>query len=196
MQPISRRGALAGLSGAGLAAALSAHAGAARAAPAGAGVEVFVIGPFPLGDWYKRKTAKRGPGGPLAIGADPGRDNLIAGLNECQLFLLDARDLSDPKAPKFADGKNGFPLLVAGGKVAYEWESEDKKKKFQSRVVSVRAVTNHTNYTKAGASRAVVLEVRLEFRGEAGLLSGMCVYSMTGDSDLVYDLSGKQLPPE
>jgi hypothetical protein len=79
------------------------------------GVEVFVVGPFLLGEVYKKATADRGPGGPLAIGADPGRGKLIAALNECQLFMLDARDRSDPKKLKFADGNLlGDPFCVAG----------------------------------------------------------------------------------
>jgi hypothetical protein len=77
--------------------------------------------------------------------------------------------------------------------VAYDWKDEKKKRTFSTRVVSMRAITNHTKYTKAGGTRAVILEVRLEMRGTAGLLSASCVYSMTTDADIVYDLSGKQL---
>ncbi|HEY1187734.1 MAG TPA: hypothetical protein VGE74_08755 [Gemmata sp.] len=149
-----------------------------------------MVGPFRLGDWYKRATADRGPGGPLAIGADPGRDTFITALNECHLFLLDASDLSNPDAPKFAHAKEGFPHLVAGGKVAYDWKDEDKKKTFSSRVISLRAVTNHTKYAKGSASRAVTLEVQLELRGATNWLSASCVYSMTTDVDIEYDHTG------
>src|SRR5438874_1575477 len=96
MRRVSRREALTGLSAAGVATLLVSPTGAARAKSEEAGGEVFIVGPFSVGKMYGKATARRGPGGPLAIGADPGRDKLIAALSECQLFLLDARDLSNP----------------------------------------------------------------------------------------------------
>jgi hypothetical protein len=192
MRKPSRRDTLAALSGAGVAALLAARPGAALALHTPAGGDLLVVGPLGVGDWYARLAAKIAPIGPVEIGADPGHDALVAGLNRCRLFLIDRRDSSDPKAPKFTPSNSGFPLLVAGGELLYEWR--DGPKVLTARVVSLRADVSSTRYEEPGGlTRTSVAEVRIEVKGSAGLLRAECVLSMIADPAITYDLAGNLL---
>lgn len=186
MRKISRRTALTGLTGTGLATLLDPQPSRAQVGPPSP-LETFVMGPFLLGERY-RKMVEQGYGSPLMLRADPGPDKLIEWLNEFQLFLLDARDLRNPKKPRFAEG---FPRLLAAGKVAFDWKDDKTEKLFLARVLALDASRESTDHTKPVPTCRSVLSIKLEFRGAAGLATAMSNFGMV--EFIEYNLTGRVL---
>jgi hypothetical protein len=121
MKTFTRRDALCGLSGSGLAALLPVSPGAVAAADAPAEKrERFVVGPFDLGDWFDQSGVKLD--GLFDVGA-PERKEIVKALGKCQAFVIDQRVCKDGKKARFADGKDG-PKLVVAGKLAPRLEDQ------------------------------------------------------------------------
>lgn len=186
MSRISRRTALTGLTGTGVAALLGAQASMAQVGPPSP-IETFVMGPFSLGEWYKKRLAQ-GNVELLSLRADPGEKKLLEWMNDFHLYLLDARDLSNPKKPRFAAG---FPILLATGHVAFDWKDDKHEKQFLARLLKLKANRESTRHNLPIPTSNCLLQIVLEFRGAAGLLSGMSNYGML--EIIEYDLTGKIL---
>jgi hypothetical protein len=53
-----------------------------------------VVGPFSLGDWFKKYREGDKAKGPIVIGA-PDDAEIIKSLNECKLYVIDCRVRTD-----------------------------------------------------------------------------------------------------
>lgn len=153
--------------------------------PAG---ELFVMRLFTLGDAVRGYRKRNDFGGPYAIGAGPEDKDLYAELDKCPLYLIDRRDPSDPKKPKFAD-EEGLPLLVSGGSLRFEFKG--KKTSCVVQVAKLDALLNRTTYDDGPPTRELGAAIKLVLSGETRLVSASCTTNML--VDVKYDLTGKLL---
>lgn len=176
--------------GGGLAALLTSPQSALAADPPPP-TELFVIRLFTLGDVVRdhRKGGKLDLGGPHTLGTAPDDKDLYAELDKCPLYLLDCRDLSDPKKPAFAKGDE-FPRLVAGGPLQFEWKG--KKGKCVIQVAKLNAALNRTEDREGTSFRELHPAVELVTVGETKLVQNTTTVSMTWN-EVKYDLTGKLL---
>ena len=182
MKKITRRTALHGISGAGLAALLSASVRADEA-PAKKS-ELFVVGPFKLGEWFDKSKATLE--GFFHQGA-PERKEIVKSLKECFIYVIDLRIWEDDKKPSF--GASDKPKLVATGKLHHVWK--DKKKSFMIQVSELTVAVNHTNYDTSPPCRTVCPNIRLKTAGSIFLGDTTSTYSLCPKGDIVYDINGR-----
>jgi hypothetical protein len=187
---MNRRTTLQWLSGAGLAAFLGTPSQSTAAeAPRSDKREIILLGPFSLGDWFRESKVKID--GVFNLGA-PARDDIIKSFHDCTLFLLDQRIITDPKKPRFADGKKDDPRLLATGKLHHNWE--EKGKSFTIQIAELSAAVSRTNYSARPPTQQVHVNVGLKTIGRRGpATSGSTIYFSPEKGTLVYDITGKLL---
>jgi hypothetical protein len=187
MNPVTRRAALVSISAGGFG-SLVANTLAGPANVPTLKQEFFVVGPYSLGDWFKkyREEAKSA----IVVGA-PDDDEIIKSLNECKLFVIDRRRWKSKDKARF-ERAEGYPQLVAGGKLIHKWK--EKGKNCTILVEELKAVLNHTYDDTTPPSRHVILNVTIDIRGENGLVSQHKRCSFDTDREIAYDITGKEIP--
>jgi hypothetical protein len=190
MDEPTRRNLFGLAAGGGLAALLTSSQSASAADPVLAS-ELFVMKLFTLGDVVRdhRKGGKLDLGAPHKAGTAPDDKDLYAELDQCPLYLIDCRDLSDPKEPKFATAGE-FPRLVAGGPLRFEWSG--KKGKCVIQVAKLTAALNRTDHRTGTPFRELHPAVELVTVGETDWVRRTTTVGMTPD-EVKYDLTGKLL---
>lgn len=180
MRKVTRRAALCGMSGSGLAALLlPPSATSAADAPAGKG-GLFVVGPFRLGEWFAKSKIQLD--GPFNLGA-PEPAEIFKSLNECLLYVVDQRVGKRPKDLHFADG----PRLVAAGKLLHTWKG--KNSSFTIQVAELAANRNTDNYDDMPPSRSIRGHVILKTAGASAL--GKSESTPSFGRPIVYDINGR-----
>lgn len=190
MDEPTRRNLFGLAAGGGLAALLTSPQPASAADPVPA-TELFVMRLFTLGDVVRdhRKDGKLDLGAPVNAGTAPDDKDLYAELDKCPLYLIDCRDLSDPKEPKFAKADE-FPRLVAGGPLRFEWEGVEGKCVIQ--VAKLTAALNRTEHRLGTPFRELHPAVELVTVGETDGVRRTTTVGMTWH-EVKYDLTGKLL---
>lgn len=139
MKKLTRRNLLTQASGAGLA-VLLANSDQARGdepkAKPGPKRELFVIGPYLLGEWYKKAPKEHLVDDWFLKGAGITNDDVVKALNKNRVFLIDQRIGDDPKKLRFAE--MDYPTAVIDGELVHEWENA-KNRVFTIRITELNA---------------------------------------------------------
>ncbi len=184
MGQVTRRNLLGLMPGAGLAGIFSSElACAAMLGPKA--VEFIVVGPLRLGEWFKRANGER-----FLVWGDevgPNMKTAVATLNASPLYIIDVRDISDPKNPRFADNSE-FPTLVAAKQATLGLEKDGTKCRLSLGEMSVGV--DSTNGQPP--IRRVRVAVQLELIKYKGSLVGRESTGAFSDS-VAYDVKGKLL---
>jgi hypothetical protein len=186
MKPITRRTALAALAAGSFGSLTTAMQGAPPEAPA-AKHELFVIGPFSLGDWFKKHREESRAKDAIVYGA-PDDAEIIKSLNECKLYVLDRRVCKDKETAHFDDSKD-YPQLVAGGKLIHSWK--EKGKNCTIWVTTLKAIASSTDERTPPPSRIVTLNATIDIRGENAIVTQTKTTSFEPDRRIAYDITGK-----
>jgi hypothetical protein len=189
MKRINRRTALNVISASGLA-ALTATTQAAPETPAPK-KEVFVLGPFSLGDWFKKYREHRKAKEAIVYGA-PDDAEIIKSLHDCKLYVIDRRVWMDKDTVRFDDAKDSGPTLAATGKLIHTWKGKGKNCTIWLQGLS--AIASSTDHRTPPPTRQVLLHVAIDIRGENALVTQSATHEFS--SDLKYDITGKELPAE
>lgn len=140
-----------------------------------------------LGDWYRDFFGRRPPGGPFALGIDPGMAFTDA-LNCCKIYLIDVVEKNgDILHFRKADGQ--FPCLALAGTVSLDWS--DKKSTFNYRFCAVDVTVHDTDNTALPPTRQITFGVELDIRGAKDGLAASCVSSLTTRKRTTYESTGK-----
>jgi hypothetical protein len=190
MKRVTRRTALAALSVSGVAALVPVTRGAGPEAVA-AKHELFVVGPFSLGDWFKKYREERKAKGTIVYGA-PDDAEIIKSLNDCKLYVIDQRVWKDKDTPRFGDSKDGYPHLVASGKLIHTWK--EKGKNCTIWVKELKAPVDSRNDVQPSPRCRILLHVALNLEGTNGVVTQTATHEFS--RNLVYDITGKELPGE
>jgi hypothetical protein len=189
MKRLTRRAALAALS----AASFGPVAATTRAAAPEAGAakhELFVVGPFCLGDWFKeyreRKKARR----PIVAGA-PDDAEIIESLNDCKLYVIDRRVWKDKDTVRFDDSQDAYPKLVAEGKLRHFWD--EKGMNCTIWVTRLALAGSKTNHRTPPPFREASWNVAIDIRGEKATVVETASYAFMSDRPTSYDITGKLL---
>jgi hypothetical protein len=140
METVNRRGAIGLLSAAAGAVVLGRPAGPAAAGDRPGPADLFVLGPFRLGDWFQASPAKV-----FSLPDAPPAADLIKALSKARVYLIDRRD-----GKVFADG---FPLVVVEGDLKFEWKKG--KREWEAHVVGVARHGLDTDNSAAPPTRDV-----------------------------------------
>lgn len=184
MRKLTRRSALGGLSGAGLVSLLGTLP---RIANAGEKEpqrrEFFVIGPYYLGDWFRKDNLRLLR---LFHQGAPNPDEIVKSLRECTLFIIDERVWKDPKKVRFADGG---PKLVATGKLHHVWENN--KKTFTIKIRDLKAAQDLIDYVSEPPRKRVGLSVEMTVDSTSPEGNTSSIFSIISPEDYFYDINGK-----
>ncbi|HWG47779.1 MAG TPA: hypothetical protein VN688_33760 [Gemmataceae bacterium] len=184
MRKMTRRAALGGLSGAGFVSLLGTLSPTATADEGKAQrSELFVVGPFNLGDWFRK--AKPRIEGLFNVGS-PDRNEIAKSLSKCTLFIIDERVWKDPKKVRFADDG---PRLVAAGKLHHVWK--DNKKAFTIQIGDLKAASDKIDYDAVPPHQRVTVSVDLVTAGKAGVGYSSSTFSIMPEKPYFYDINGK-----
>lgn len=188
----NRRDALGHVCGAGLAALLAAAPGTLAdpvRGKAGAKRELFIVGPFLLGDWYKMASKSHQIGDWFLKGAGIDANEVIKTLNKNRVFIIDERVREGAKKVRFSDGD--YPAAAVAGDLKHEWTNKDGKK-FVLRVVKMEFVAPSTD-EGAGLQRRRSTLVGFAFRldGDFGLVSRSDQSHFMLEDAVQYDVNGK-----
>jgi hypothetical protein len=189
MDEMTRRAVLTKAPAAGLAALITALPGESVAGkePA-AREELFVLGPFPLGDWFKARPDKKSP---FLVGTGPSYDEIVESLNECRVYLIDQRVESNSGKVDFGD--RGYPRVALEGKLFHSWKVDGKD--FTIQFPGAKSLALTTDYSRSPAVRTVAgIEVTFRFEGENWLAKGTSVQNHHLRKPVTYDITGKRLP--
>jgi hypothetical protein len=179
MRKLSRRGALCGLSGAGLTALLSGASNVADAADSPKEKrEYIVVGPFKLGEWLDESEVKLDDF--TDIGG-PKQKEIVQSLNKCLAYVLDRRICKDGKVDRFADR----PQLLVTGELHHTWKT--KKSSFTIQLANAKTAVNSDDYSASPPIRKVVLNVCVKSVGPGQNRATICFGPKV---DVVYDISG------
>ena len=189
MNPVTRRAALARISAGGFGSLLAASHAAAAAPPAPK-QELFVLGPFSLGDWYKKY--RKGKGKRNIVFGAPDDAEIIESLDECKFYVIDLRVWKEKDRVHFSDSKDGYPHLVAGGKLIHSWK--EKGKNCTIWVKKLSAAADHTDYDASPPFRRLRLHVTIDIEGENRLVTQTSTHGFFSDRTISYDITGKELP--
>ncbi|QEL20855.1 hypothetical protein [Limnoglobus roseus] len=163
MKDPSRRTALIGLTGAGISALLSASPTANAIEPVeGDTKELFVIGPFNLGDGFAR--SKVDIDGLFNPGA-PARDKIAESLKQCQIYVVDQRVRSKTGSLRFGE-KDSLQVAITGA-LYHEWK--DKLNKFSIQIASLESHGVDTNHDTKFPTRQFSVIIKLMSAGETAL---------------------------
>lgn len=184
MRKVTRRSALGGLSGASFTALLGALSSVATADEEAAQRSVFfVIGPFDLGEWFRK--SKQRIEGLFNLGA-PDRGEIVKSFSECTLYVIDACVWKDPLKVRFADGG---PKLVATGKLHHVWK--DKEKEFTIQLGKLKASSDRIDYDAVPPFQRVRVSVELVTTGTTRLGNSSSTFSISPKEPFFYDINGK-----
>jgi len=185
MRKVTRRSALKGLSGAGLVGLLGALPSAAvtNEEPVRRRA-LFVVGPFNLGDWFRKADLRIE--GLFNLGA-PDRGEIAKSLSECTLYVIDEQVGKDPKKLRFAAGG---PKLVATGKLYHLWK--DDKKTFAIQISKLKASSDLIDYDAIPPHQRVRISVELITAGTTRKGSSSSTFSLMPKDPLFYDINGKR----
>ena len=155
-------------------------------------IELFVVGPLRLGDWFKRGYGEKWQSRIRDVGLD--LKTAVTALNAAPLYILDLRDISDPMKPRFAV-TNDFPTLVVARQGTHKWKKERDSFRWSlgEMSVGVNSTTGQPPVRKVTA--AVQLELCTALQVELTQNTQLVVSESTlAVSDhLTYDVSGKLL---
>jgi hypothetical protein len=192
MKRVTRRTALAALSVSGVAALIPVTQGADPEAVT-TKHELFVVGPFSLGEWFKKHREQKKRKGAIVVGA-PDDDEIIKSLNECKLYVIDQRVWKDKDTVRFGDSKDGYPKLVAEGKLMHTWKEKGKNCTIWLTVMTLAG--SSTEERTPPPCRMVTWNVSIDIRGENALVVETASHAFMSDRPTSYDITGKQLPDE
>jgi hypothetical protein len=190
MKPVTRRTALAALSAASFGSLVSDCQAAPPEAPA-VKHELFVVGPFSLGNWFKKHREETKAKDSIVFGA-PDDAEIVKSLNECKLYVIDRRVSKDKETKHFDDPKEGYPQLVASGKLIHTWK--EKGKNCTIWVKTLMAIASSTDESTPPPSRIVELNVTIDIRGENAFATQTKTVAFNSDQSIAYDITGKRLP--
>jgi len=144
-----------------------------------------MIGPFTLGDWFKKHRKEQRAKGTIVIGA-PDDAEIVKSFNDCKLYVIDQRVWKDKDTVRF----DGSPKLVAEGRLGHAWEGKGKSCKIWLK--SVGANVTDTDHTTSPPFRTVLLQVTFDICGENSGRTESGTYSLS--SLFSYDIIGKEIP--
>jgi hypothetical protein len=121
MDDVSRRVVLAGATGAGLSVLFGVDRRAHGTKPQEV-TELFVIGPYNLGDWLKQSDLKFG--GRFVNLGDAAREAMIKSFRTCSVYVIDQRIRPENGAAQFA---KDAPRIAFSGVLHHEWKSGAKR---------------------------------------------------------------------
>ena len=186
MKRINRRTALAAISASSLSALV---AQPSRAADAAADKrELFAIGPFALGDWFKHYRTKYQDKEPLAAGA-PEDDQIIKSLNECRLYLIDRRVWADRSKPRFDESKDRFPQVAAEGKLVHSWNEKGGTCTIWVKEMSAKDV--RTDCDASPPFRRLDISVGIEILGAGRQITQTETLHFVSEPVIAYDINGQ-----
>ncbi len=189
MKSVTRRTAIAGLTGIGFSSLVSCpHQARADDKQPTEKREHIVLGPFKLGEWFD--SSKKEIDGLFNQGA-PKREDIINSFNECLAYIIDERVWKDEKKIEFTSGKYHKPELVITGKFVHSWESSNKKKTFVIQIVELTATLNTTNYVNNPATRTVIVNIGIETAGGSLLTNTSSKINFYPSNQIKYDINGK-----
>ena len=191
MEQVTRRRLLGLVPGAGLATIFGPEL-ACAAGPTPNVVELFVVGPLRLGEWLKRgygdkwlvKNGKAGPDLKTAVTA----------LNTAPLYIIDVRDTSDPRKPRFAAAL-GYPALVVAKQGTHLWKKDGDSFRLSLEEMSIGVDSTYGQ----PPIRKVIAAVQLELLDAAQLelkeYKSLAVKesTMAVSDRITYDVKGKLL---
>ncbi|HEX3147480.1 MAG TPA: hypothetical protein VHR66_05315 [Gemmataceae bacterium] len=176
MARISRRQALGVVSANAALATLAVQSGSLNAGDRASGPELFVFGPFRVGDWFQTN-----PGKVFTTAGAPAGTEIIKALNKTKVYLIDCRERK-----LFADG---FPIVAVQGDLRHEWEKG--KWKWEIHIIRVSLGGLDTDNSVVPPTRAVnSITAQLWARETHDSNSEgerICCFSV---KDIRYDLSG------
>ena len=189
MAEVTRRHVLAGLSGVTLGSLVASPATAADPPAEGA---PLLFGPFAIDKWFLKVVESSPLGGPLEPLSTPKHEDVAKVLAACRVYVIDRRAGPAGKGARFA--KDGYPLVVAGGKLSGEWR--DGKTTYVLHVDELSILGTHTGYDVEPAYRELGrLHVAFHLRGSDGRGSADAVYNFSSDRPLIaYDITGAVRP--
>jgi hypothetical protein len=156
--------------------------------------EVFVVGPYPLGDLYRRYKDKDSIGDCFKKGAGPGDDDIVKSFNDCRLYVIDQRVRGNEPGWQFAEYKDGYPKLAAEGKLVHPLHDQGKKD-FVIALAELEPMGTHTvESTEVSPSRSFHVTVGLKISGTLGLLSVQASYNLCLTRCIAYDVMGRLKP--
>jgi hypothetical protein len=193
MARVTRRGALRCFSGLGLSAVLAETGVAAEpeGAPRGKS-ELFVVGPFLLGDWLQKEEVSIQKLDDI-LKVAPDDKVTVKALNECKLYVIDQRIR---KGTKWGFGDEPpYPVLAAQGKLAHAWKKRNQS--FTIQVTESRAhVSSTSDSTRPRGWRLIVVSLQMDLNSLKDGATTWFSYSFTPLHGIAYDLDGKQLRTE
>jgi len=179
---INRRSALAAIPATALGALL---AGPSRSAEESTDKrETFAVGPFALGDWYKKYRLQNKEKGPLINGA-PDDDQIRESLNACQLYVIDGRVWTDRNKPRFEETR---PKVAAEGKLIYSWNKDELTCLIWPKEMSAKDV--RTDCDANPPWRRLDIQISIEILGADRNISLTKVSNFVSDPVIAYDVNG------
>lgn len=159
----NRRVALLGAGGIGLSAFLDSRSPVRAADPAkGDAEELFVVGPYDLGDWFARSKIEID--GLFNQGA-PAREAIVKSLSACSVYVVDQR--VRPAAGPLRYAKGDYPRVVLSGPYRHEWK--DGKKEFVVQIAAAERNALSTDHAAPKPTRKLSVIVKLVSAGQTPL---------------------------
>ena len=188
MEQITRRRLLSLVRGAGLTTLLSPELACADGLSPNT-VELFVVGPLRLGEWLKRDCGEQ-----WASRHGFELKDAVNALNSAPLYIIDLRDISDPKQPRFAVARE-YPALVVARRGTHNWlkDGDTFKLSIEEMSVGVDSTTGQPPIRRVTAT--VKLELRAALQLEPKLNKGLVVDTETRafSEGVSYDVRGELL---
>ena len=187
MKSINRRAALAAISASSLSALIAQPSHAADVAADKQ--ELFAVGPFALGDWFKHYRTKYRDKEPLAAGA-PEDDQIVRSLNECRLYIIDRRVWTDRAKPRFDESKDRFPHVAAEGKLVHSWKGKESTCTIWINEMSAKDV--RTDCDASPPFRRLDISVGIEILGARRQITQTETLHFVSEPVIAYDINGQQ----
>jgi hypothetical protein len=182
MEIPDRRTALLSLTGAGLSALLTLpESSQASGAENGDKKELFVVGPYNLGDWFDKKKYEIKGDSNLGV---PKRDDIAKSFRECWVYIIDQRVRPAKGAAHFAE--DDYPRIAVAGPFHHEFKNG--KNLFIIRIASIQPVAIATDDRLPTPARAFLVTTNLMITGET--TSSTEAFTV---GPLTYNLEGKSV---
>lgn len=150
--------------------------------------EIFVVGPFSLGEIYRQSGHSFSKFSKISGGNGVSEADIIKSLDQCKLYVIHKRVWKE-KAWEFG----GQPVATISGKLRHDFK--DKGNPFTIRVLSVQAGADLMDYTQSPPTLRLLLSADFEIHASLGGFTNFTWLEEIKSPSYGYDMNGKTLQP-